>query len=111
MLEEGKHVYLSCSNCRAMLVDLWVNQPDAKDSDGKPYHWKAKANCCFCSDSSWEKEFEGLFYPGGYGESKEDDSDDSIMSTRIDDTNMNGENLTFKVVKYQKDSKPFYAKD
>jgi hypothetical protein len=60
-LKDGGHVYLHCSNCRALLADLWRTRPHEPDV------WKVRCNCPWCGDVSFITEVQGGFHPAGYG--------------------------------------------
>jgi hypothetical protein len=99
-LVDGGHVYLSCRTCNAILVDLHITRPS------EPEVWKVKATCPFCGDCSYEREVQGGFHSGGYGKPKEDNPDDDIPSTVIDDFQEDGETVVFIVKKANEDAKP-----
>ena len=108
-IEDGGHVYLDCSACRAILVDVHVTQPNAIDpSTNKPFEWCIKANCPFCGDKAYPKRVQGAFHIGGYGLQKPDDESEDIPSTSIEldaDSEDNG-TVTVKVLKAKPDAKP-----
>lgn len=58
-LEDCGHILLQCSNCNAYLCDIWITKKDA------PLKWSGRAECPFCGDFSFLKEWQGLFAPGG----------------------------------------------
>ena len=108
-LSDGPHIYLSCSNCRARLVDLWITVPEANIT------WQVRAaNCPFCDEDersrplggSYPTQVRGIFTPGGYGERKSDDPSDEVVSTVIDGQTEEEDVVAFVVGKYSKDSKP-----
>ncbi len=76
---KANHVYITCSNCRALLLDLWVRDPAA------PQERRVRANCPFCGDSSFARKVKGIFSPGGFGTNKKDDTTDVTESTKIID--------------------------
>lgn len=103
-LKDGGHVLLACSNCNALLVDLWRTRPHEKNV------WKVQATCCFCGDKSFVGEIQGGFHNGGYGTVKDDDADDDVPSTVIDHfetVEVNGEDVfLFHTKKASPDAKP-----
>jgi hypothetical protein len=85
---DGKHTILTCSNCRKPLADIWVTRPDPD------FRWKVKAACCFCGDSSFEREVVGRFHYSGYGLPNEDDEEDSRMATVVTRPEWDGDRVT-----------------
>tara|TARA_Y100000310_G_scaffold303187_1_gene341287 strand:- start:486 stop:836 length:351 start_codon:yes stop_codon:yes gene_type:complete len=57
-VEDGKHVLLSCSNCKMDLIDIWITTPEAK------IKFKMRAGCAFCGDTSFSQVIEGGFHLG-----------------------------------------------
>lgn len=108
-IEDGEHIYLDCSACRAILVDVHFTQPNAIDpATNKPFEWTFKANCPFCGDKAYPKKGYGVFHIGGYGLQKPDDESEDIPSTSIEldaDSENNGV-ITVKVLKAKPDAKP-----
>ena len=59
-LVDGEHIYFSCSNCNAPLLDLWQLQPT------NDVIWQVRADCPFCGDHSWVKDvYSASFGPTG----------------------------------------------
>ncbi len=98
-LEDGGHVLLRCSNCDAILMDIWRTRPHEPDT------WKVKATCPFCGDCSFVQEIQGGFHIGGYGEVKEDGSDD-FPSTVIEEFTCEGDTFIYIIRKAHPDAKP-----
>jgi len=106
-LEDGGHVYISCSNCDATLMDIWRTMPNAiNPQTQKPFFWEIIANCPFCGDKSYKVPVEGIFHSGGYGKIKEDDPEQDIPSTVVEDFNSEGNVITFNIKKASEDAKP-----
>ena len=78
-LIDGPHHYLECSNCGAMLCDIWSVKPPAENDVSFTFI----AKCPYCQDRSFPMEVKGLFYLGGLGLPNPNDSDDEIQKTRI----------------------------
>lgn len=74
-LKDGGHVYVSCSNCDAGLLDVWRTRPHEKEV------WHVRASCPFCGGRSYAVEIKGGFHVGGYGTPKPGDGDETIPST------------------------------
>lgn len=107
-LKDGGHVYIPCSNCDAILMDVWRTMPDAiNPHTGKTFFWQLSANCPFCGDKSYLIPVEGIFHPGGYGRMKEDNPEDDIPSTIIDNFTTDGDKVTFEIKKANENAKPF----
>lgn len=106
-LEDGGHVYISCSNCDAVLMDVWRTMPNAINPHTKKvFSWVLIAKCPFCGDKSYQVPIEGIFHPGGYGKIKDDDPEQDIPSTVIESFDTNGNVVTFNIKKANKDAKP-----
>lgn len=99
-LKDGGHVLVECSNCRAILLDVWITRPHEKET------WKVRASCPFCGDESFPVTVKGGFHVGGYGQVKEDDPDSDWPSTVIDKSDIRGDLYYFKVIKATPDAKP-----
>lgn len=103
-LKDGGHVYLTCSNCNAGLLDVWRTRPH------EPEVWKLRCSCPFCGDKSFITEIQGGFHVGGYGVIKEDDETDDVPSTKIDHTDIHGDTFIFNVIKATANAKPVYRR-
>lgn len=99
-LKDGGHVLVECSNCRAILLDVWKTRPHEAET------WRLKASCPFCGEDSFPVEVQGGFHVGGYGEIKGDDPDSDWPSTAVDSSEINGNTFLFRVVKATPDAKP-----
>ncbi len=99
-LQDGGHVYVSCSNCDACLMDIWITRPNETEV------WNVIAECPFCGDKSYMVEIHGGFHPGGYGQIKEDDPEDDVASTNIGDVVTKGDTFHFKMMKASENAKP-----
>lgn len=102
-LADGGHVLLSCSDCRAILMDIWVTMPDA------PNEWRLRANCPFCHDSSFVTRVRGNFHYGGYGATKGDDASEDVPSTIVDSMEMNDGVFVFNIKKANDHAKAIQA--
>ena len=87
---DGKHYFFECSNCKAPLVDIWVNYPN--DSV-----WNFIAECCHCGDKSYMQKVEGIFLIGG--------TEESQKYTAIDDFNIEDDPIIIKT----KQVKPYVS--
>ena len=103
-LQDAGHVYLDCSACGALLVDIWSTDPN------QDFTWKVRANCPFCGDKSYEKEVKGLFHYGGYGRLAEGSDCDDFASTVIDAIEETNGVFNFKVRKADDGAKPCFRK-
>lgn len=102
-LRQGGHVIVSCSSCRAGLMDIWRTRPH------EPHTWKVQANCPFCGDKSFVVEVQGGFHNGGMALAKEDEPDeDKAVSTVVDTFEIQDDKLVFKIRKASPDAKPIY---
>lgn len=103
-LADGGHSYLSCSDCNAWLVDVWVTRPNEE------MVWKLQAECPFCGDRSFVTELKGGFHYGGAYTPNPEDPDDQFLSTRIETADLVTQNndtiVLFKVIKAEPDAKP-----
>lgn len=99
-LSDGGHVYPACSNCDAILMDIFRTRPH------EPETWKIKANCPFCGDASFITEIRGGFHCGGYGILKKDDDSDDIPITTADFDRIDGDTFLFTVRKAKENVKP-----
>lgn len=104
-LKDGGHVYLKCSSCLAVLMDIWVTRPHEKEI------WKVRASCPFCGDKSFVEEIKGGFHQGGYGKVKEDDAESDFPSTAVTDISVVGDTFFFTVKKANENAKPLYRPD
>lgn len=100
-LRDGGHTYINCSNCRAILLDVFVTRPHEPDV------WKVKATCPFCGDESFIHEIQGGFHAGGFGVIKPDNVDDDIPSTIVSDIEI-GDCIVYRTAKANPGSKPAY---
>ena len=57
-LDDGEHIILKCSSCRAPLVDIWLTQPEITLKS------KVRANCPHCDGECKEREVSGGFHLG-----------------------------------------------
>lgn len=106
-LVDGGHVYIRCSNCEAILMDIWRTSPDAINPlTKKPFLWKIRANCPFCGDHSFITEVAGLIHAGGYGSPVPDDPEADIPSTCIDTQEVSNDTLHFTIRKANEHAKP-----
>lgn len=103
-LKDGGHVYVRCSNCEAILMDLWKTLPKNGEKEIK---WKVRANCPFCGDKSFVHDVEGVFHKGGYGKVKEDDPNDDFPSTVIESEECVDGVFMFKILKANENAKPY----
>ena len=76
MLLDGRKEYLTCANCKARLVELWHTRPEEKNK------LKFKANCPFCGDKSYIKEFSTGFHFSGIALPSEEEDIDFLV-TRV----------------------------
>lgn len=95
-LEDGGKVILTCSNCNEPLVQLQITNPH------EPRTLKVQAQCCFCGDTSFEKEITGGFYHAGAGKPHPEDEDVEIASTVVDDIEMENDTYLFITKKAKK---------
>lgn len=106
-LVDGGHKILSCSNCSAMLVDIWLTKPNAINPvTQKRFEWKVQANCPFCNDNSFVSTVYGIYHYGGCGKIKEDSDDDDKPSTIVDFFVLEKGLVKFNVVKANENAKP-----
>jgi hypothetical protein len=98
-LVDGGHVLLSCSNCDAILADLYLTKPNVP-------RFNYKANCPFCGDTSFVKDVAGVGHMGGYGKVKEDNEDDDVASTLFDGFEIVDDVVVLKIRKATPDAKP-----
>lgn len=108
-LKNGGHVTLSCSNCHAGLIDIWITRPNEIDPlTREPFEWNVCAKCPFCGDKSFVTTIKGGYHIGGYGLPKPGDEDETIPSTQANGefTELDGGVILFHVEKYSNDSKP-----
>ena len=106
-LKDGGHVYVRCSACEAILLDVYRTMPNAVNPrTGKVFEWKLQANCPFCGDHSYVTEVTGMFHLGGMGHARRDNVDDDIPSTTYDPPEINGNVYKINVRKAKPDAKP-----
>lgn len=86
---DGERIVLSCSNCQKPLVDVRSTNTD------QPFVWKVKARCCYCGDSSFEKEVRGLLRYFGAQVPREDNPADVAVVTRIAHLEADGDKVIF----------------
>lgn len=103
-LTDGGHVYLSCSDCQALLMDLWVTRPHEDEA------WLYSANCPWCGDKSFPVEVKGGIFPAGYGTPIPGDEDNVVPSTNYVDVEARGGRWHFKVEKASDDARPVYRR-
>lgn len=103
-LEDAGHIILSCSSCRAQLLDIWRTRPHEQQI------WKCRCNCPFCGDKSFIKEVKGGFYVGGIGKVKDDDEDDVIPSTNNVGCDIVSDVFEFQVEKASTNAKPIFTR-
>ncbi len=99
-LQDGGHVYPTCSNCDAILMDIFRTRPHETQV------WKIRAACPFCGDASFITEIRGGFHVGGYGILKKDDDNDDTPITTADFDGIEDDVFTFKVRKANENVKP-----
>jgi hypothetical protein len=103
-LKDGGHVYLTCSNCQAYLMDIFRTRPHEKEI------WRVRCSCPWCGDKSFITEIKGGFHRGGYGRPKSDDDSEVWASTDVVDEEILGDVIFFHVQRANADAKPVYAK-
>lgn len=104
-LRDDGHVLLSCSNCRAALMDVWRTRPH------EPQTWKVRATCPFCGDKSFVREVRGGFHNGGIALSRDDEPDeDKAVSTVVESFDIQGDTFLFTVKKAHPNAKPLYPR-
>lgn len=101
-LSDGKHNFIPCSNCKAILMDVWVTRPHETDT------YKIRATCPWCGDKSFITKITGGFHYGGCGTQKSADVEDTVESTSVDHFQMKDGNFEFVVIKATKDAKAIY---
>lgn len=101
-LKDGGHVYPTCSNCRAKLMDIFITRPHEKDI------WKVRCNCPFCGDQSFITEVPGGFHYGGFALANPEDDSDDKPSTLVQEDWAEGDVFYFKIIKANPDAKPIY---
>jgi hypothetical protein len=109
-LKDGGHVYLSCSNCRAMLVDLFVTRPR------EPQTWKCQATCPWCPpdkagrpETSFVVDVKGGFHVAGIAVAKVDEPDeDRARSTVVHQSDIQSDRFLFTVNKAHEHAKPVF---
>lgn len=101
-LSDGKHNLISCSNCNALLLDIWVTRPH------ETHTYKIRAICPWCGDHSYVTKVTGGFHFGGCGTQKSQDPDDCVESTCVGDQTTNGDVFEFLVLKANKNAKPIF---
>lgn len=99
-LSDGGHVYPSCSNCRATLMDIWITRPH------EPEKYRIRALCPWCGDTSFVVTVQGGFHQGGYGVIKPDNEDEDVASTIVDRFEIIDGVLVFFVQKASAHAKP-----
>lgn len=99
-LVDGGHIYVQCSNCSAVLLDIFRTRPDA------PTVSRLKALCPFCGDASFAVEVRGGFHIGGYGRPNPDNPEDDYPSTVVDPPDEVDGLFIFPVKKASPDAKP-----
>lgn len=103
-LVDGGHVILSCSNCNALLMDVFRTRPH------EPEVWRLRCSCPFCGDASFVAEVRGGFHYGGYGRIKKDDDSDDFPVTVVDPPEIDGETYFFTAKKASPDVRPEYRR-
>jgi hypothetical protein len=104
-LSNAGHVILTCSNCRAALMDVWRTRPH------EPHVWKLRATCPFCGDHSFTTEVRGGFHQGGFALSKDDEPDeDKAVSTIIESFDIQDDTFVFTVKRAHPDAKPYFPR-
>lgn len=98
-LVDGGHTYPSCSNCRALLADIWVVRPHETEK------WKLRASCPFCGDKSFIFEVQGGFHYAGYSTLVEGTEDQYVHSTVVESIEPSGDHFLLKVLKANKNAK------
>jgi hypothetical protein len=107
----GPHLYPSCTNCRAILADVWLTNPD------DPEVWNVKAeNCPFCDENPRTRglggsdpvTFRGGFYLGGYERTKEEDPEDGHPSTVVESSEPDGDLVRLRIARGAPGSRPYY---
>ncbi len=110
VLKDGGHIYPTCSNCDAILLDIWVTKPNAIDPrTSKPFEWKFMVNCPFCGDHSFLTEVTGAFHIGGYGITLPD-GEPGEASTKMATFAEDGDVTKVVVTKASNDARAFHNK-
>lgn len=99
-LRDGGHIYPACSNCRALLMDIWVTRPH------EPETYQIRATCPWCGDASFVVSVQGGFHQGGYGVVKADNEDEDVASTIVDHFEIIDGVLVFTIQKASTHAKP-----
>lgn len=102
-LSDGGHVYLKCSNCKALLVDVYRTRPH------EPETWTLQASCPFCGSKSFKTEVRGGFHIGGIATSpKGEPEEDKHVSTIVEPADIQGDQFFFPVKKAHENARPVY---
>jgi hypothetical protein len=109
-LKDGGHVYLSCSNCRALLVDIYITRPH------EPHAWKCQATCPWCKpdedgnpETSFPVDVRGGFHVAGVAVAKADEPDeDRAKSTIVHQPDIQNDRFFFVTKKAHEHAKPVY---
>lgn len=73
-------IVLKCSACGKPLAKVWSWQKNSADIE-----FKIAAQCCYCSDRSFQISFKGLFAYAGYGLTDPHNLDNEIPVTDVID--------------------------
>lgn len=101
------HIYLTCSNCNAGLVDIVLTVPNPELA------CMVQASCPWCGDESFQKEVPGAFARDGFTEPKEGEEDDPDAyweSTVIAEEEMREDVLYFTTVKAKPNARPVHVR-
>lgn len=109
-LTDGGHIYLRCSNCEAILADIWRTRPYEQEV------WGVKATCPFCPakpngkpEMSGRIEIQGGISPGSYGTPNPDNANDDIPSTQMDYSDFDEEgDIILYMKKASENAKPVF---
>jgi hypothetical protein len=99
-LTDGPKIYLTCANCRARLLEIWVVSPQEDSS------FKVRATCPFCNDKSYIQEIKGGFRHSGAARPCEDDEAADFLATIVDKIDVVNDISIFNMRKAQPDARP-----
>lgn len=102
-LSDGGHNLIKCSNCEAILMDVWVTRPH------EPHTYKLRATCPWCNDKSFVVKVKGGFHQGGYGTQVGDDVEETVESTSVERYELDDSGVfNFFIMKASANAKPVY---
>ena len=88
---------IKCSSCSKPLMSVMMDPGAIDPATKKPFQWKVRASCPYCGDESFVQTLHGRLFPVGWALPNKDNCEDVYSKTFIDETELNNDEVHFKI--------------